>query len=98
MTIEDRRLEYLREQLAAHGLVCKQNMDGHSDFYRFSISHDPEIVLKFDKELLATSSCLFTQRADEAVCASIDARRNNRWGTFTMRFLDVAWQPRLDSF
>ena len=56
-----------------------------------------EIVLKFDKELLATSSWLFTERADEAICASIDARRKNRWGTLTMRFLDVAWQPRLDS-
>ena len=97
MTIEDRRLDYLREQLGAHGLILKPNMDGHSDFYRFSISFDPEIVLKFDKELLATSSWLFTERADEAICASIDARRKNRWGTLTMRFLDVAWQPRLDS-
>lgn len=97
MTIEDRRLDYLRKQLDAHGLICKQNMDGHSDLYRFSVSHDPEIVLKLDKDLLASSSWLFTQRADEAVCALIDARRENQWGTLIMRFLDVAWHPKLYS-
>ena len=97
MTIEDRRLDYLREQIDAHGLICERNMNGHSDSYRFSISHDPEIELRFDRELLATSSWLFTQRADEAVCASLDARLNNQRGTVTMRFLDVAWQPRFNS-
>ena len=97
MRIENRRLDYLRKQLDAHGLICKQDVDGHSDFYRFSISHDPEIELKFDKELLASSSWLFTQRADEAVCVLIDARQDNRWGTLIMRFLDVAWQPKLHS-
>ena len=97
MTIEERRLDYLRKQLDAHGLICKRKMDGHSDFYRFSVSHEPGIELKFDKELLATSSWLFTQRADEAVCTLIDARRDNQSGTLTMRFLDVAWQPKLHS-
>ena len=98
MTIEDRRLDYLRKQLDADGLICRQDIDGHSDPYRFSVSYDPKIELKFDKELLASSSWLFTRRADEAVCALIDARRDNRWGTLIMRFLDVAWQPRLGLF
>ena len=97
MTLEDQRLDYLRKQLDAHGLFCKQEMGGDPDSYRFSISHDPEIELMFNKELLATSSWLFTQRTDEVVCASTDARRNSRWGTLTMRFLDVVWHPKLDS-
>lgn len=97
MTLEGRRLDYLRRQLDAHGLICIQNMDDHSGFCRFLISHEPGIELKFDKELLATSSWLFTHRAHEAVCALIDARGDNQWGTLTMRFLDVAWQPKLHS-
>jgi len=97
MTIEDQRLDYLHKQLDAHGFICTRKMDGDSDSYRFSISHDPEIELMFNKELLATSSCLFTQRADEAVCTLKDARRNSRWGTLAMRFLDVAWHPKPDS-
>ena len=97
MRIENRRLDYLRKQLDAHGLICKRNMDGNSDPYRFSVSYDPKIELMLAKELLASSSWLFTQRADEAVCALIDARRDNRWGTLTMRFLDVAWHPKLYS-
>ena len=97
MTLEAQRLDYLRKKLDARGLICKRKMGGRSGFYRFSVSYDPEIELTFDKELLATSSWLFTQRADEAVCASIEASRNNRWGTLTMRFLDVAWQFTLHS-
>lgn len=97
MTIEDRRLDYLREQLDVHGLIFERNTDGHSDSYQFSISYDPEIELRFDRDLLATSSWLFTQRTDEAVRASSDARLNNQRGTVTMRFLDVAWQPRFNS-
>jgi hypothetical protein len=96
MAIEDKRLDYLRKQLDAHGLFCTRKMDGDPDSCRFSISHDPEIELVLNKELLATSSWLFTQRADEAVCTLSDARRNSRWGTLTMRFLDVAWHPKLD--
>ena len=97
MTLEGQRLYCLRKQLDAHGLICIQNMDDHSNIYRFSISHEPGIELKCDKELLATSSWLFTHRTGEAVCALMDARRDKQWGTLTMRFLDVAWQPRLDS-
>jgi hypothetical protein len=97
MTIEDKRLDHLRKQLDAHGLFCTRRMDGDPVFYRFSISHDPEIELVLNKELLATSSWLFTQRVDEAVCAMTNATRNSRRGTLTMRFLDVAWNPKLPS-
>ncbi len=97
MTLEDQRLDYLRKQLEGHGLLCEQKMSGDPNHCRFVVSHDPEVEEIIGKGLVATSPWLFTQRADEVVCASTDARRNSRWGTLTMRFLDVVWHPKLDS-
>ena len=97
MALEDQRLDYLCKQVNAQGLFCKRKVDGDSDSYRFSVSHDPEIELTLSKELLETSGWLFTQRADEALCTLTDAIREGRWGTLTMRFLDVVWHPTVDS-
>jgi hypothetical protein len=97
MTLKDQRLDYLRKLLDAHGFVCERRRDSDSDLHQFVISHAPDIDLVISKELLVTNSWLFIERAEQAVGAGIDAKQDGLAGILTMRFLDVAWQPRLVS-
>ena len=79
MTLEDQRLDFLRNQLDDRGLICERKMGDDPDLYRFAVSHDPKIELRFSKEHLEMSSWVFTERVDLAIYTAIEARKNS-WG------------------
>ena len=80
MTLKDQRIDYLRKQLDAHGLVCELKKEGDPELCQLIIYHNPEIELVLSKELLETTSWLFTERADQVIETATEARQNKRGG------------------